>query len=180
MSVLADLRNLSSKEYYKNALRIRKELELYLTRDFAKKALKHNISTVAKQINDADKVILNEISSKYMPDDFRIFKIDTPKDYADAERKYLINLCREMTSNIVSADSIYVGPNMHKSDLIMRRNYQNKALAACYKLLEELYEMQEMYPTELNDMNKLLSLLDNEYNLITGWRRSDNKFLGKA
>ena len=40
--------------------------------------------------------------------------------------------------------------------------------------------MQTMYPTDLNDLTNVIALTDKEYDLLTGWKRSDSNKLGKT
>lgn len=178
MSVLKDFRDLSTLEYYKNALRLRKALEEYLMNDFFRKVLCKSISRTINEFHPLDRKLMEETYMKYYDD--RLFKMDTPKSYIDYERAYLIDLCREMTQNIVSANSIHVNKKSDNISIVTRKQYQNKAITACYKLLEELYEMQTMYPTDLNDLTNVIALTDKEYDLLTGWKRSDNNKLGKT
>ena len=178
MSVLKAFRNLSSLEYYRNAVRIRKVLENYLMHDFFRKVLHSHLMSVEKEFPPLEKQYISNLYEKYY--DKRIFEIETPKGYIDYERAYLIDICRDMCQSIVTANSIYIGKNADMANLTNRKQYQQRALSDCYKLLEELYEMQEMYPTDLNDLTKLIALLDSEYDLLTGWIKSDKNKLGKA
>lgn len=178
MSVLKAFRNLSSLEYYRNAVRIRKELENYLMHDFFRKVLHSHLISVENEFPPLDKKYISDLYNKYY--DKRIFEIETPKDYIDYERSYLINICRDMCQSIVTANSIYISKTAESANLTTRKSYQQRALSDCYRLLEELYEMQEMYPTDLNDLTKIISLLDDEYDLLTGWIKSDKNKLGKT
>ena len=163
-------------EYYRNALRIRKELEDYLLRDFATKQRRRNIKQLISNIDYNDEKIISDICEKYELPSSRIFKTETPSWYVEQEQKYLMDLCRSMIRNIISANKIYLCATTPKTDYYRRRNYQQKALIDIQNIFEELYEMQNQFPTDLNILNKLLGMLDIEDNLIHRWISSEIKY----
>lgn len=76
--------------------------------------------------------------------------------------------------HIFYANSIY--PTC-KKELQERRIHQDRAIAACFALLQELQYAMETLPVDVNKFLPVAKELNLEIELLKGWRQSNNKFL---
>ena len=68
MSVLKNLRSLSSMEFYKNAIELRKAITMWMVRDFGTRRNARSVASVIKDIDDADNIINHgEVLQRNMP-----------------------------------------------------------------------------------------------------------------
>ena len=132
MGVLKIYQKLSKMEFYKNALVIRRMLTDWLKRDFGLKSRATSIDGLFKEIPDCDdRDNLVRIFKKYGIDN-KIYIERVPNWYLDSQKKYLLELCRELVTNIVAANVL--NPKFIKEH-IERRLYQDRAIAVCAKLI---------------------------------------------
>ena len=80
-----------------------------------------------------------------------------------------------MMRYIVSANSIYIGKNCKQADYNLRRQYQTKAIACVQAIVEEMYEIQMIFPSDMNKTINILECAEREFDLLKGWRKSENK-----
>lgn len=172
MSVPANMRNLSTMEYYKAAVNIRQEITQWLMRDFGNKKNPRNIKQVIKDITDDDASTINKIFEKYGKSINKEFIYDYPQWFVEAERKIIIKILQQMVSSIVEANSIYP---VISAEWDLRRCKQDEAIMEIHKLHYELQYIQKVFPQNLNYFIPLLESLDREEHLIKGWRQSDGK-----
>ena len=172
MSVLKNLRSLSSMEFYKNAIKIRKELTLWLLKDFGNKRNVRSVHHVIKDIDPEDQQTIDDIFVKYGKNPNKGFQSEYPEWYVAVEREAIANILRDMIQNITKANSIYV-QSMNEYD--MRRAYQTKAIGDCYVLYQELQYIISVFGTDLNRFIPILEDIEKEISLLRGWRQSGNK-----
>ena len=172
MAVLKNLRSLSSMEFYKNAITIRKLLTEWLLKDFGTKRSVRHINYAFKNIDEKDKKAINETLEKYEEFSKKQFYSEYPEWFVNFERNIIIEILQEMISNITSANSIYATKDF---EFDLRREYQDKAIIDCYKLYQELQYIISIFNTDLNHFIPFLEMIEKEVDLLKGWRQSDNK-----
>lgn len=172
MAVLKNLRKLSVMEFYKNAIRLRKELTDWMMRDFGNKHTKRSVTQIIKNINEKDQKIIDEVFEKYNKTPNQAFASSYPMWFVEFERDVMIKLLHDLIANITSANSIYA---VHEFEFDLRREYQDKAIINCYQLCQELQYIAESFNTNLNTTTRLLDAIEKEVDLLKGWRQSDNK-----
>ena len=166
------MRKLSSMEFYKNAVDLRRELTDWMMRDFGSKYTKKSVQQIIKNIDNRDQKIIDDVFAKYGKTSNQQFKSDYPSWFFDFERDVLMKLLHEMIANITSANSIYAS---HEFEFDMRRKYQNKAIANCYQIYQELQYITSSFNSDMNKIVRLLDAIEKEIDLLKGWRQSDNK-----
>lgn len=65
MSVIKNLRSLSEMQFYRTAIDIRKEITVWLLKDFGGKRNVKSVNQVVKNITPADQKAVDEIFAKY-------------------------------------------------------------------------------------------------------------------
>ena len=151
MSVLKSKRKESQFQVFHQAYHLRKQMTDLLLRDFGYKG-KRNPHETEKQ---SERRLAFE----------QWFIVD--------ERKYIIDLLRELITNITMANNIF--PTL-EYEYIERRLYQDKAIGICNALLQELQYAIETLPVDVNNYIRFADLLQDEIRLLKGWRKSDNRF----
>ena len=172
MSVLKNLRSLSNMEFYKNAIRIRRDLTDWLLRDFGNKGHPRSVTQVIKNIDPEDQKAIDDIFRKYGRNPNREYQSEYPAWFVNAERDVIIRILQDLVINITKANSIYI-QSMHEYDL--RRGYQTKAINDCYCIYQELQYIVSVFGTDLNRFIPVLESIEKEIDLLKGWRQSDNK-----
>ena len=174
MAVLSNLRNLSEMEFYKNAIRMRKNLTNWLLRDFGTKRNPRSVNQVIKDIEEADKKTIDEIFEKYNKSPNHEFQSEYPDWFVEHERKIIVELLQELVENITSANSIYPSKDFLHEEYTERRKFQNQAICNCYTLYQELQYITDCFGTDLNKFIPFLDSIEREVDLLKGWRQSDN------
>ena len=174
MSVLKALRSLSTMEYYKNAVHIRRDITQWMLRDFGARKNPKNVALVIKDISDEDRATVDEIFEKYGRSTKKEFQYEYPDWFVDFERRHISDILHDMMTDITEANSIYP---VFVFEFELRRTHQDNAIAACYRLYQELQYIQSLFPQDLNRFAPLLGDIEREVNLLKGWRQSDNKRL---
>lgn len=175
MAVLKSLREISKMEFYRNGLALRNAITNWLLTDFAMKPRKRDIRIVEKELSDTDKETVKKILDNNNINHDKSFQKIAPEWFGDDEKKYLLDLSRDMMRYIVSANSIYVGNNCKQADYDLRRRYQTKAIACVQSIVEEIYEIQMIFPSDMNKTVNILECAEREFDLLKGWRKSENK-----
>lgn len=88
-------------------------------------------------------------------------------------RQTVIGCMHNVTEEIFVANSIY--PTCME-ELVERRLHQDRAVGQCYRLVQELQYVIETLSVDINRYTRLADMVQEEINLIKGWRKSDNKF----
>ena len=177
MSVIKNLRNLSSMEFYKNAIQMRRELTEWMMRDFGTVRNKKSLHSVIKDISQEDEQILTEVFQKYGKNINRGFQYEYPEWLVDFERDKLVELLQTLVENITRANCIYVSKG-NNTECELRRKYQDIAIGCCYALYAELQYIAESFRIDLNKLVPLLESIEKEVDLLKGWRQKDNKLKG--
>lgn len=177
MSVIKNLRNLSSMEFYKNAIQMRRELTEWMMRDFGTVRNKKSLHSVIKDISQEDEQILTEVFQKYGKNINRGFQYEYPEWLVDFERDKLVELLQTLVENITRANCIYVSKGNY-TEYELRRKYQDIAIGCCYALYAELQYIAESFRIDLNKLVPLLESIEKEVDLLKGWRQKDNKLKG--
>ena len=174
MSVPTWKRSISKMEFFHNALELRKELTNLLMRDFGIKNIKKDITYIGKIENftpDELDVLIPIFEKHKIGKDF----LDTyPAWLMDRVRLYIMDVLRNLISNITQANTIY--PNC-ESEFYDRRNFQNHAIANCEELYQEMQYVISILPSDINKYMRYVDMIEKEIALLKGWRKSDNKIL---
>lgn len=89
------------------------------------------------------------------------------------EQEYVIEILRDMSSNITMANKVY--PTILE-ELTERRIYQDRAIARCYDLANELTFCMELLPNvNINTYLPYADMINKQIALLKGWRKSDNR-----
>ena len=171
MSILKSKRKESPFEVFHHLYKIRKEITDLLLRDFGYSDMKAR-EYLEKKFGGKSFGELTEpekeqyIKRKKRDEAFREWFIFD-------QRKAIIDCLRSIISYVYKANSIYP---MYMEELIERRICQDKAIGACYDLVQELQYAIETLPVDINKYTRFGEMIQTEINLIKGWRKSDNKF----
>ena len=174
MAVLKNLRNLSEMEFYKNAIGIRRDVTLWMLKEFGLKRNPKSVTRVVKGISEKDADTINSIYENYGYNPNKAYETEYPQWSVDFEKEVLMKIMQEMVQNITQANSIYpTAKTPYEWDL--RREYQDKAIGNCYSLTQEIQYITTIFASDLNKLPKLLDEIEREVELLKGWRRSDNQ-----
>lgn len=174
MSVPKSKQTLSDMEFYHTANWLRRKIEFYLLRDFG---IKDKIRSVelfkkAKNFSDEDSKTLQELSEKY--DIYNPLVEVYPQWYLDSYRNSIIALLRSLIDNIRRANRINA---QTVEQFERRRSYQDKAIGDCEVLYEEFQHVTRMLPVNIEKYEEIINKIDFEIQLLSGWRKSDNRIL---
>ena len=177
MSVPEGRRGLSDMEFYRTAIRLRRDITFWLLRDFGVKDKTRDVKILSKtckmEAQDAEK--LKEILERYGVE--KSIKESYPEWLIDTFRESIMDILRELVLNIRAANSIYPGnqypANMREYEL--RRTYQDKAIGNCDQLYEELQYVGSVIPVDAQKYMPYIEKVEREIALLKGWRKSDNK-----
>lgn len=172
MSEPSGLRDLSKMEFYKNAKRIRKNIDLWLIREFGIKKNSRSIKQVAKNISEEDQSVINEICAKYAVNPNKSYNSEYPEWYMEDEKKLIKSYCNKLIYYIVQANKLHP---YFDFEWQQRRMNQNNAIGVVQNLYVEIDHIKEMFDVSLKFTTDLMDALDREEDLIKGWRQSDNK-----
>ena len=174
MSVLKNKRTTSNVEFYNNAILLRKQITIFLLKDFGIKDKVRNLNnfTNIRNITENDKILLEEFMTKYKLGS-KIYE-EYPVWFLEEERRNIIHLLNELLYDIVHANTIYV---RSISEYKTRRKYQTKAISICELLLQEFQYLIDILPININKLEYYIELIIKEIALLKGWRKSDNKIL---
>lgn len=171
MSVIKNKRSLSDLEFFHNAIKLRKNMTDLLLRDFGVKARQRDPHIYPKRFamdkEDGERFL--ELCDKY-----KITSIvdDYPKWLIDEFRESILLNLRELLANITAANSIYPTCMI---ELDERRIRQDRAIANCEVLLQEMSYALSVLPVDVNKYMGYVDMIQREIALLKGWRKSDNK-----
>ena len=121
--------------------------------------------------------------SKNVMSDIKIEDLNNENDiYQMRYMRNIINdLLRRMTDNISMANSIYVS-NMTEYE--ERRKFQDYTIGNCYQIADELYYLILFFrnrgiEVNANKYSRSIKLINNERQLLSAWRKSENSFKKK-
>jgi len=173
MSVPVSKRGLSELEFYKVAIRLRKDITDLLLRDFGIKKKVRNTEILAKAgMSEEDADEIKRLISKYdispaITDEYPIWLVEH-------FRTRILNIMTVMVLNIRMANSIY--PNS-REEFFERRLHQDRAIGNCDQLLEMMQYIMSVFPVDAQKYMRYVEMIDRERLLLKGWRKSDNKAL---
>lgn len=151
MSVVKNKRSLSRLEFYNTARKLRIDLTNWLLRDFGIR------DKVYKFKNDDE--LEKTLYAEY------------PKWFIESTRKTMLTILTNLMMNITAANSIYP-INMTEVDL--RRGIQDKAIANCEQLLQELIYCADVMPLQISKLEPYAEMINKEIALLKGWRKTTN------
>ena len=79
MSVLKNLRSLSEMQFYKTAITIRKELTIWLLKDFGTRRNAKSVNQVIKNITPEEQAQIDEIFARYGRTSRRTYQSEYPE-----------------------------------------------------------------------------------------------------
>lgn len=92
--------------------------------------------------------------------------------------KRIINLCADIVGDIHRANDLFV-TNLLEYE--QRRLYQDKAIANCDVLKQELQSIVDIMPgLNINKYKTSIKMIDKEIVLIKSWRKSDIRLKKKV
>ena len=156
MSVVKNKRSLSSLEFYNTARKLRIDLTNFLLRDFGVR------NKVYKETNEDNKQIT--ITEEY------------PKWIIENFRNEIIKILNSLMQNNVAANSLYP---INTSECEYRRILQDKAIADCERLFQELVFCSDILPLSLIKFEPYAEVIDKEIALLKGWRKQTNAIAAK-
>lgn len=151
MSVVKNKRSLSRLEFYNTARKLRIDLTNWLLRDFGIR------DKVYKFKNDDE--VEKTLYAEY------------PKWFIEHTRNTTLTILTNLMMNITAANAIYP-INMMEVDL--RRGIQDKAIANCEQLLQELFYCADIMPLQISKLEPYVEIIDKEIALLKGWRKTTN------
>ena len=171
MSVVKGKRKESQFEVIKHFYRLRKDITDLLLRDFGY-SVKKSEQRRSKMFGGKSFDELTESQQEHY------LKTTGRNDgfeewFIAYQRDVVMDCIGKATEYIFTANSIY--PSIPE-ELVERRIYQDKAIAQCYILLQELQYTIEILPVDIQKYVRFSESLEREIGLLKGWRKADNKF----
>jgi hypothetical protein len=151
MSVVKNKRSLSRLEFYNNARKLRNDLTNFLLRDFGVR------NKVYRSVEEDNKVVTT--TEQY------------PQWLVDYYRKSIISILNSLMTNIVAANSVYP---INLDEVNYRRILQDKAIASCEQLFQELVYLSDVLPISLIKVEPYAETIDFEITLLKAWRKTTN------
>lgn len=151
MSVVKNKRSLSRLEFYNNARKLRNDLTNFLLRDFGVR------NKVYRSVEEDNKVVTT--TEQY------------PQWLIDYYRKSIIAILNSLMMNIVAANSVYP---ISLDEVNYRRILQDKAIANCEQLFQELVYLSDTLPISLIKVEPYAETIDFEITLLKAWRKTTN------
>jgi hypothetical protein len=156
MSVLKNKRGLSSLEFYHNGRKLRKEMTVWLLRDFG---VRDKVRIEKRPDTEPEK-----ITEKYP--DWLIVHL----------REKILSILHNMMMNITAANTIYP---VTLDELTLRRRYQTSAVINCEQLIQEIEYCEDVLPLETKKFEPYFEMINYEIKLLKGWRKANNKIAEK-
>lgn len=128
----------------------------------------------------AQAIQLRKELTTYVMTDFALTgKLERMQEYfLNEERCAILGCLRDMLSCLIMANSIYV---TCLGEYELRRQYQDKAIGHCYRVVQELQYVIATLDGKIN-VNKYMRsarMITAEINLIKSWRKADSKLKTK-
>lgn len=121
----------------------------------------HNMAMIQKEL------------IKYVMVDFGITRTTNlgEAQFMDLKFERITNVCGDIVGDINRANNIFV-TNLQEYEL--RRLYQDKAIANCQVLKQELQSIIDVLSgLNLNKYKRVTLMIQKELNLLKSWRKSD-------
>ena len=173
MSVLECNRTPSKCDFYASVIRIREKLVEMLLNDFvispASVYFHDNLFMTSDRMTDLDKSAFKELARKYR---MRIEFINVPCFILEKFRDNIWHFLTDMQENTVRAYTMYITNNLEAKE---RRLYQDKAIAACECLIQELRIAQNVLPVKAEKLFPYLSEIEEAIAQLKKWRKQSSK-----
>ena len=169
MSVPERLRSQSKYEFYMNAVKLRRQLTKLLLRDMGIKKLIRNIKVKTEGMEPQDADLLLGVMEKY---ELTVFPGEYPLWLIEKFRDSVWEILRDMHINITRAYSIWA---TNEAEAMGRRICQDRAIADCESLLQELQLGLDVLPIKAEKYMPYVDTIEKEIALLKGWRKADNK-----
>ena len=173
-------RSLSELEFYKTAIRLRVGISNWLLRDFGIKPTKRRVDDFTRRYKFCEEDASTMIS---LLDRYGIGNRLTetfPEWWVNERRLSVDRIISKMIQEIRMANSIY--PTC-KEEYYERRLHQDRAIGYVDALVEEIQFIADVLShgsgVEIGKFAPWIELCEQEYSLLKGWRKSDNKFLSR-
>lgn len=153
-------------EALNDAIIIRKQVTKAL-RVIAVRKVKEQMEFDKKLANTKDEFEAGKIVEE---SNNKVFEYDLIKKEFDI----VIKCCQEITGNLRSANTIW--PE-YMSEFTARRVFMDKAMGACWKLLDELQYIAEEVYADKNKFSTLELKINKLFQKIKKIRQADNRFL---
>ena len=117
---------------------------------------------------------------KYLMLDFGVTRCTNlgEAQFLDLKFERIINLCADIVGDIHRANDLFV-TNLLEYE--QRRLYQDKAIANCDVLKQELQSIVDIIPgLNINKYKTSIKMIDKEIILIKSWRKSDIRLKKKV
>lgn len=169
MAVLAKDRRLSKLEFYMNAVKLRKQLIFLMGRDFGIKKRVRDVQFYTKNWTADDTMIFNGLLEKYglthAADAYPMWMIEHV-------REDILRHLSDMMKYITRAYTIWA---TNKAEADLRRVSQDKAIASCESLLQDMELAVDIFPSKAEKILPYVDAVNREIALLKGWRKADNK-----
>ena len=169
MSVLARFRKDSKYKFYNNALTLRREITKLLLRDLGVRTVirNHKVNTDKMEPQDADLLlgVMEKYGLKTFPGEYPLWLIEKLRDS-------MWDILRDLHLNITRAFTIWA---TNEAEANERRICQDRAIAACENLLQEMQLAIEILPVNAEKYMRYVDMIEEEIALLKGWRKADNK-----
>lgn len=169
MSVLKRKRKQSKLEVYNHAVKMRKDLTMFLLRDLGTKRTVRNMRIRTDNMEPQDADLLLGITEKY---NLTKFPGDYPEWLIEKLRDSIWNYLRGVVENITMAYSIWA---TNESEANERRICQDRAIGYCESILKEMELAIEILPVDVEKYMPYVESITKEIALLKGWRKNDNK-----
>ena len=176
IAVIKEKRSLSELEFYHNALKLDKEINQLLLKDFGIRDKIRELKYFCdiKKLDSEDKEMFLKIVEKYKMDENIIESY--PLWLIDYYRKCILDNMQDLFNNITEANSIYP---INMKEWEDRRKYQTEAIANAQNLLLTMNRVINNLPVNANKIMRFVDMITLEAKLLRGWRKSGNKLLKK-
>lgn len=173
MSVPKGKRGVSKREFFYKVTTLTDKITQLLLRDFGVKNLNRDLVNFAykARMSEEDRIAYVELCTRYNIN----VEANFPAWLIEKYRDKIMDECFESIKNVTTADSIYpADPNF---DILysLRLQYQNKAIANCNTLLQELQAAGRVLPVDYNKFMPYVDLITEEINALKNWRKAMNK-----
>lgn len=173
MAVLLADRKQSEMEVFANMRKLRNEITKLVLNSFGYDVEKKKKQILKSMQCKSEEELSGDQRKIY---DKRVKKaIRYAKWFTESERNALVNFMREASAEMYIANSIFP---TSEEEYYERRIHQNKAIAACTNVLEELQYIVDTLPVDVNKYTPYALLIEEEIKLLRTWRKSNKKKFG--
>lgn len=175
MSVPQGKRGVSKLEFLNKAYYLNDRLTQLLLHDFGVKPLARDLRsfTYRAKMTEEDAKAYTELCKRYNIDVEASYPLWLLTRYRDR----ILDIMDELIANIVQANSIYPAGDYFEHLFIVKRDYQQKAIANCYNLLQCMQTAGRNLPVDYNRFMPFVDIINEELQLLKAWKKSGNKLL---